>query len=333
MINLRYANINAKLKGMHAKFLNQDELFKLSRQNDMRNAIFFLRENIEDLSNLDENSDRILVEKELDKIIIDDINKIEKVLSSSEKELFEDFVSKYEIKCLIEAYKIVYSNNDMNDSQKIVDLWTSKIFKEINGITKATNSEQFLNILKRTKYYKYVKEYIEKKDFKVNDLETILYKVYFENLYKNLKRIDKNLVDIIGRNIDLLNINWIFRMNKYYNISNENIKEKLINVYYKIDKKIIENLINSKDYDEFKKIVDKTEYLIIMNDKEVDLDNKIDKYLYQKCKKVFMFQKYNLNTVFSYMYLKEFEKQNIINILGGISYNIERKVIDKRIIT
>lgn len=41
MINLRYANINAKLKGMHAKFLNQDELFKLSRQNDMRNAIFF----------------------------------------------------------------------------------------------------------------------------------------------------------------------------------------------------------------------------------------------------------------------------------------------------
>lgn len=333
-MNLRYASINAKLKGMHAKFLNKDELYQLSRQNDLKNAVYFIKNELEVLENLDENGSRLAIEKELDKMIIKDIYKIEKILPKKEKEIFEIYVSKYEIKCIIEIYKSVHNNIDINNSADLVRVWTNEIFKNIRQIDLATNDEQFLGILKKSRYYKIVKAFIENKAQSLADLEMALYKKYFKDLYSELVKLNKKALNLIGQNIDLLNIQWIYRMKKYYKLSKEEIMGKILDINYNLTKQSIEDLLDLKDYEDLKRIIKSTKYARIVQDsEEKSLEYEINKYLYNKCKKEFVLGRYNINTVFSYMTLKEFQKQNIINILGGINYKIDKREIENKIIT
>lgn len=265
MINLRYANINSKLKGMHARFLSKEDLYQLSKQKNFKVAVYFLKNELDVLKNIDENADRLMIEKELDRIIINDINKIKRLLNNKEQEIFEKFISKY----------------------------------EINRITEV---------------YKYIR--------------------YFKSLFFSVKTSGKDLTNLIGEKIDLLNIEWIYRMKKYYKLPEEKIRNNLIDVQYKIKEKEIKDLLNVKDFEEMKKIIKSTEYAkIAENIDETNLEHEIDKYFFRKCKKEFEIAKYNLNTVFCYMFLQEFQKKNLINILGGISYGLGQKEIENKIIT
>ena len=333
-MNLRYANINAKLKGMHAKFLNKDKLYQLSRQNDLKNAVYFIKNELDVLENLDENANRLIIEKELDKTIIKDIYKIDKILPKKEKEIFKIYISKYEIKCIIEIYKSVHNNIDINNSVDLVKLWTDEIFKNIGQIATATNNEQFLKYLKKSRYYKIVKSFIESETENLAELEMALYKKYFKDLYSSLIKLNKKALNLIGQNIDLLNIQWIYRMKKYYKLSKEEIREKILDINYNLTNQSIEDLLDLKDYEDFRKIIKSTKYAkIVKNTDEKSLEYEINKYLYNKCKKEFIIGRYNINTVFCYMTLKEFQKQNIINILGGINYKIDKREIESKIIT
>ena len=332
--NLKYANINAKLKGMYSRFLSKEELEKLSKQNNLKAAVYFIKNELDVLNSIDENVDRRYLEKELDKTLIEDICKIKEILNSKDREIFDICISKYEIKCIIEAYKMVQNNIGSEDIEKNIFLWTDKVFKNIKGIEKSKDIEQFIKTLKRSKFFNTVNNYIQSKNENKADLETNLNKVYLKNLYNKAPKVSKKAQELIGENIDLLNISWIYRMKKYYNLSEEKVMENLIDVNYKIDKNQIKKLINSSNDEEFKENIKSTKYAKILGKEPLNLlELTINKYIYKKCKNEFSKAEYNLNTVFCYMRLKEYQKQNLINILGGISYNLDQKVITEKIIT
>ena len=334
MKNLKYANINAKLKGMHAKFLSKEDLEQLSKQNDFKNAVYFLKNEFEVLENINENSDRRIIERELDKTIIEDIEKIKKILNSSDKEIFNLFISRYEINCIIESLKNIIYKKDLSDSKEIVSVWTDRVFKYIKDIENSKSIDQYLERLRKSKYYIVVKEYLDEKNEKIANLDTKLNKIYFKDLDNSLKELNGRTIELIGENIDLLNISWMYRMKKYYKMSPDEIQKRLIDVNYKLDNKEIKNIIDSEDIEDLKQKLISTNYAhIVEKASEDNLELEVNKYLFRKYKKCFIESEYSISTVISYMMLKEFQKQNIINILGAISYNLDKKEILNRIIT
>lgn len=58
VVNLKYASINAKLKGMAVKRLNEDDIFNLIKQIDLKSAVYVLKTEINELNDLDENTDK-----------------------------------------------------------------------------------------------------------------------------------------------------------------------------------------------------------------------------------------------------------------------------------
>ena len=335
--NLRYSNINAKLKGMNAKGLNKKDIYDLAKQNDFSSAVYFLKNELEVLKNINENSDRIMIEKELDKITINDIYKIERVLNQKEKEIFDKFISKYEINCIKEVLKNLNNNVDMKKKLENIDIWTKNVFKHIDGITNVDTEDEFLAKIKKSLYYKLIKKYFEEKDgfenISINEIEILLDQKYFLDLFKVAKEYDSNLENLIGERIDLLNIIWIYRMKKNYNISNEETESKLIKVNYKLSKKMNYELIKANDFEEMRKILkDSCYWKIVENTKENELEKNIDKYLYKKYELEFSKSKYNISMVFCYMFLQEIKMQNIIIILEGLNYYMPRSEIERKII-
>lgn len=335
--NCRYAVINAKLKGMHSNSLTKDDIRELMKQNDLKNAIFFLKNELEVLKNIDETSSRDKIEEELSIITINDIIKIERLLNKKDKEIFNNFIAKYEIRCIKEVLRDISRNFDSNFKKENIDIWTSKIFKEIKGVSETKTLDEFLYKIRKTNYYNLINDTIDEKGeinrLILNDIEIELDKFYFEQLYKNIKKHSKNACNIIGEKIDLLNIEWIYRIKKNYIISKEEIEKKIINISFKINNEIIKRLINAKDFEEMKNILSKTAYAkIFENVNENEFSKNIQIYLYKKYEKVFQSSKYDISTIFAYMLLQEYMNKNIIVVLEGLNYNVDKEIIDKKLI-
>ena len=180
------------------------------------------------------------------------------------------------------------------------------------------------------KYNKILKKYQEQENINVFEVENEIDKLYFETLYDTVKT-QTNLRKIIGSEIDLLNVLWIFRMKKYYNFEEEKIKQILIKRYYKLNSKIINNIIKARTFEEIKEIMSKTVYKkVFINENELEED--IDRYLYEVNKKIFQNDITSIAYIFAYVNMIDYENNDIINTIEGIRYNMDKQEILERLV-
>lgn len=257
-MNLKYASLNAKLRGMKAKKLNSRNQEELLKQENLKSAIIILKENVEELKNLSEKASIIELENEIKRIELNDITKIIKLLSDKDKEFIKVFMSKYEI------------------------------------------------------------------------LET---QEYFSKIIKEMKHLNSDVKELIGKKIDLINILNIYRIKKFYDVSEDEIKKLLINYNYKLKKQEIKEMIEASGYKQVEDIIKLSWYSKIVQDLDKkSLQKIVDEYIYNLAKSIFLKNRYNIGQVVSYLIIEEYKNKNIINILEGIYYKISKEEIKKKII-
>lgn len=330
-LGVKYPNINAKLKGMHSKRITKTDLEDLIKQNSLKNAVLLLKIKSEIFKNSDENIDRLEIESLLEKDQINNILKIEKLLDHKDLEIFKMFLSKYEIKCVKSMFRKLFSDDKTNDIiVQNVKNWTQNVFEDIKGIETVENFYEFFEAIKRMKYNKILKKYQKQEDINVFEVENEMDKLYFETLYDTIKK-EANLKKIIGSEIDLLNVLWIFRIKKYYNFEVQKLENILIKRYYKLNPKILNKLTCINSFEELKEVMQETVYKSVFTDEE-DLEENIDRYLYNINKKIFRNDTMSMAYIWGYINMVEYENNDIINTIEGIRYNMEKKEILRRLV-
>ena len=331
ILGVKYPNINAKLKGMYSKRITKTDLEDLVKQNNLKNAVLLLKAKNEIFKNSDENIDRLEIESLLERDQINNILKIEKLLDNRDLETFKMFLLKYEIKCVKSMFRKLFSDDKTNDIiVKNVKNWTQNVFEEIKGIETVENFYEFFEAIKRMKYNKILKKYQKQEDINVFEVENEMDKLYFETLYDTIKK-EANLKKIIGSEIDLLNVLWIFRIKKYYNFEVQKLENILIKRYYKLNPKILNKLIDINSFEELKEVMQETVYKSIFTDEE-DLEENMDRYLYNINKKIFRNDTMSMAYIWGYINMVEYENNDIINTIEGIRYNMEKKEILRRLV-
>ena len=331
ILGVKYPNLNAKLKGMYAKRITKSDLEDLIKQNNLKNAILLLKSKCDIFKNADENIDRLEVESLLERDKINDILKIQKLLDKKDTEIFEIFLLQYEIKCVKSIFRKLFSDDKTDDIIiKNVKMWDETLFKDIKGIETVQNFYEFFEAIKRMKYNKILKKYQEQENINVFEVENDIDKLYFETLYDTVKN-EVNSKKIIGSEIDLLNILWIFRMKKYYHLEDEKINQILIKRYYKLNPNIIKKVIQTNSFEEIKETMKKTVYINVFTS-ENDLEENIDKYLYEINKKIFRNDITSIAYVLAYVNMIDYENNDIINTIEGIRYNMDKTEILKRLV-
>ena len=180
------------------------------------------------------------------------------------------------------------------------------------------------------KYNKILKKYQKQEDINVFEVENEMDKLYFETLYDTIKK-EANLKKIIGSEIDLLNVLWIFRIKKYYNFEVQKLENILIKRYYKLNPKILNKLTCINSFEELKEVMQETVYKSVFTDEE-DLEENIDRYLYNINKKIFRNDTMSMAYIWGYINMVEYENNDIINTIEGIRYNMEKKEILRRLV-
>lgn len=332
--SIKIPSIHAKLNGMYAQKIKKSDLEELIKQNTTKQAIALLKSLNDEFKELEENPRRINIKILLDNILIKDIKKIYRLLNSKDKEVFLNFISIYEVKCIKSVFRKLSSGSVINERTNEVENWVTKIFRNLIGIENSKNYEEFKVFLNKTPYYS-IFEYEQNDIQKINifEIENKLDKLYFENIMKVAKKYNNNLENMIGKQIDLNNIVWINRVKKHYDFSDEQIRRIIINKNYKLKKIDIENLIQANNEDEVKNILKNTFYTKYVNfDDEGELEEQVDKYLYNVYKKCFRSNIFDISTVYAYINMTELENNDIMNVVEGIRYHLSRDEIRKKLV-
>ena len=320
---IKYPSINAKLKGMYAKRLKDDDLQDLAKQNNLKSAVAILKNKSSSLNVLSEDADREQIEKVLNGEIIYDIEKIVKYLDKNDTQIFNLLISKYEIRCIKKAIKLLYSKNEYDENIKI---WTNTIFTDLKGLESIKSIDEFFKIINNTKYKKILKKYFENKDteYSIFEIENELDKMYLKSIYNSAGN-NKNLKKMIGAKIDFTNILWIYRMKKYYNFSEDKIEKSIIDINYALKKNQILLLVKAKN-------MKKTVYSNIATDDIYELECNMKKYLHGLYIKNFKSNLLSINCIYSYLNLVELENKDIISIIEAVRYGIDKEKLLKKLI-
>ena len=333
MLNkIKYPALNAKMKGMYAKELTEEELDELLRQHNLKDAILFLKMKFSSLDRINENMNRREIEQELNSLFIGNILKISKYLNKKELEIFKTFLSKYEIDLVKNVFRNLTTNRDSKIYLKNIDNWTERLFTGIRNINNVTTEKDFFDIIKGQDYYYIFEKYQNSINLiPIEELEITLDNYYFEKIYSIAREYNKELEDMVGTEIDLLNISIIYRSNAFFKYTSEEIIKLIIPIKYKLNKKNVSDLINSNSFEELIDVLDKTPYKgVFKNEDSLERDKK--QYLYNIYKKYFKEKLFNICTVFCNINLIDIEIKNIINIIEGIRYSIDKSEIQKKIV-
>ena len=327
---IKYPSINAKLKGMYAKRLKDDDLQDLAKQNNLKSAVAILKNKSSSLNVLSEDADREQIEKVLNGEIIYDIEKIVKYLDKNDTQIFNLLISKYEIRCIKKAIKLLYSKNEYDVNIKI---WTNTIFTDLKGLESIKSIDEFFKIINNTKYKKILKKYFENKDteYSIFEIENELDKMYLKSIYNSAGN-NKNLKKMIGAKIDFTNILWIYRMKKYYNFSENKIEKSIIDINYALKKNQILLLVKAKNIEELNEILKGTVYSNIATDDIYELECNMKKYLHGLYIKNFKSNLLSINCIYSYLNLVELENKDIISIIEAVRYGIDKEKLLKKLI-
>lgn len=327
---IKYPSINAKLKGMYAKRLKNDDLQDLAKQNNLKSAVAILKNKSSSLNVLSEDADREQIEKVLNGEIIYDIEKIVKYLDKNDTQIFNLLISKYEIRCIKRAIKLLYSKNEYDENIKI---WTNTIFTDLKGLESIKSIDEFFKIINNTKYKKILKKYFVNKDteYSIFEIENELDKMYLKSIYNSAGN-NKNLKKMIGAKIDFTNILWIYRMKKYYNFSEDKIEKSIIDINYALKKNQILSLVKAKNIEELNEILKKTVYSNIATDDIYELECNMKKYLHGLYIKNFKSNLLSINCIYSYLNLVELENKDIISIIEAVRYGIDKEKLLKKLI-
>lgn len=326
----RFAGINTKIRVLKSRLLKDEDYINLMEKKNVSEQVAYLRDNTvyhDLLEHISDFEDIQKVEFQLKRYIIIQFEKIIKYFSNDYERFYRALMLRYEVEDLKGYLRAIGREEAIDNKLQFVKDKHYKI--DVDKILKSNNLDEFIENLQGTIYYDALKPYKNEGDDKIIfHMEMNLDRLYFRSLQaesENLGSIDRKIFEnILGENIDLLNIEWIYRGIKYYNL----LPEELINYTLPYGSIFTYNELKEMCYsseEKLREIVLKSPYaLLFEEERDVDLymEINIKRYLYEKFINVFKKAKLDVGISIAYIHLLEFEIKDIISILESKKYEM-----------
>lgn len=334
MNTMQFSTVNTKVSALKSQMLGDDEFNDILKLDTVREVYDYLLEKtdyVEVLWSLkDTRIHRGEVESALYKYNIYNMEKLMYYLNDD----YKSFLKKYKVRYEVEDLKLVIEGVTGRSKLKNIEnhiLSSSKYTKiDFADLLKQTTLNKVLEKIKHTKYYRLLLPYAENIDEKFNFyIEMVLDRYYYNQLFIATKRLNsrdnKKSIELIRRNIDMLNLEWIYRGIKFYDMSKEEILNFILDHGYNYDYYQLKNLIYESDLKQLITILSKGEYGFLFNH-EVDIDlymeRRIERYLYYKTLNLYKTSILSFGKVMAYIQLIEFEVKDLISIIESKRYRL-----------
>lgn len=214
----------AKLGKLPSKEICRDLLY----EDSLERKLDIIRANKSEILNIYSKKD---MEIFLSNSLYDDLNSFLKFLKGEERNFFIKYISRFELQ-LIQLIVQAILNEHLKDSLDIIK--REKFSQNIN-VSKDDDFESFVEKSKSTRYYRTLYPFLNEnmqKDSIIFLISNSLNKFYYRDLLEETKKLPKNLGknlrEFIGREIDIFNIEMLFRLKNYFILNDYEIFNYLI---------------------------------------------------------------------------------------------------------
>jgi V/A-type H+/Na+-transporting ATPase subunit C len=321
----KFGALNTKLKVLQGRLLKNDDYNSLLKAETLEEAVEYLLSNtyygeflegfafngrnLEDLEVLMKNK------------YFENLERFSHFMTDFYKKFFNIVLMRYEVENIKFMLRALVKGESMDTARDHMLMHgTSKL--EYDLLLQSRNVGEFIEGLKGTNYHRvissYVNEPVEKMLFY---MEMSLDRLYFDILRKSTKRLAnqevQNVGALVGTNIDLLNIQWIYRGRKFYGLSSEELINYTLNGGKNLDFDELKKLCYATSPEETEALIKETVYGSIFKDVDnfdIYMERSIQRYLDK------MFSNHKTKNVMNvaetmvYMHKMEYEIRDLFSI-------------------
>ncbi|MEM3708459.1 MAG: V-type ATPase subunit [Nitrososphaerales archaeon] len=244
-----------------------------------------------------------------------------KITKGSLREFFEAYAKRLEVENIKRILRAKHVKEIITE-ELLVPIPREHTVVNFPAMIEAKDLEESLGILKETMYAPLIDKIELYKRYNTTLIfEGLLDKIYFGELWKNVKKLSENdIKKRIGKEMDLKNLILILGL-KAKNMPAELIEESLIEEYYKLDKKLISSLVKERPesiFDALLRTYYKNYFMKLRDEIEKgtmsEIEHSVFNSLYNEDLKNMHEKPFRLSFVISYLSLCEFEAKNITSI-------------------
>lgn len=333
----------AKIKSKYGKKIKYEDYRNLINSNSLSEVISYLKNNTyykDALSQVNpDNVHRGQLELLLEQNLFYDLGALYKY-ETGITSYFGNFLKQnYEIKQIVRYLTFLGGGKHKDYFMEMPMYFDQYTEIDLERLSLSKNYDEFLDALKKSPYNGILKKFKPKKNenLKMPEIEDALYTYMYGEMYKVIENMtdrieQQELRKMFDMIIDHLNFVRIIRLKGYYNQPPEEIKSHLL-PFGSLKEKQINLMLNAENDDEVIKIIDTLP--------QGKLFSKVD-YNYIGATSVMVRYKLCKNNMYhstspsviaiSYFFLCLIELENIINIVEGVRYKLEKEQIDKLLV-
>ncbi len=330
---MTYSGITTKIRAMQAKLLREEDFQNIAHLGSVSAAVEYLKEKpayAEYLNKMDASLyHRGNIEKILAQSLYNDYTKIFRFAGMAQKKFLKLYKKRYEVDLINYCLRIVFNHYDVP-----FDLEYKKAFFDkysdlsIEKLITSKNIDELVDNLKGSEYYEPLKRLRDSGAATLFDYDLALDLYYFSTFWKKEKKLLKGkeldiFVKDYGIKIDLLNLQWIYRAKKYYNMLPTDIYALTIPIQHKLKFEEFKTLVEAPNLDEFGKILEGTYY---SRRYYLNRERTLEKAYKDILKHLYLLDRrqnpYSVASINTYLFLKEEEIDKLTTALECIRYGL-----------
>lgn len=330
---MAYSGIVTKVRAMQAKLLTEKDFENIASLRSVPEIISYLKEKpayAELMNQMDVSLyHRRHVEKILYQSFYNDYTRIFRFAGLEQKQFLKLYLKRYEVDLINYCLRIVF-----NHYEKPFDLDYKKEFFDkysqisIDKLITSRNIDELVDNLKSTEYYAPLKR-LRDSSATLFDYDLALELYYFSTVWRKRKQVLRTKKELeiytrdCGTNMDLLNIQWIYRAKKYYHMLPPDIYSLTIPNHYRLRIDEFKSLVEAPTVEEFEHLLEGTYYA---RKYHID-DSKTMEQRYKEClMHLYLSDRrsnpYSIATITTYLFLKEDEIYKLTTALECIRYGL-----------
>ena len=333
---LSYSGISTKIRAMQSKLTHEEQIREILELSSVPQVAAYLKKTPEYSklwASLDETtSHRGLLEKSLKTSIFHNFSKIYQFANPEQRKFLDLYSRRYEIRVLKEIMTNLFDHRDTDpvDISPYREFFRRHSKLDIDRLVACSNMEEFVNALKGNEFYGPLSTIQNRESALLFDYGMALDLYYFSLIWHVRKKLfsGNDLAEITkayGEKFDMLNLQFIFRSKRYFNMAPADIYALLIPISYHLRRDDVRKLVESEGVDGFFAALKTTSYGSMFTTdlyQQPDLEELYEKVLDRVHRLTVQRQPYSIAALNTYLYFKEQEVQRIITVIEGIRYGL-----------
>ena len=332
---LEYSGIVTKTRAMEAKLLTPAQFEEIASLHNVPEVVEYLKKETAYADILEELAPEQLhrgsIEKILTRSLYRDYAKLYRFCGQKQRKLMKLRLKSYEVELINYCLRIV-----INHYQKPFDLDYKRPFFDrysqisIEKLITSRTTDELIETLKDTEYYEPLKKLKDSPSVTLYDYDLALNLYYFTTLWKARKKVfkkeDKELYQRdCGTQIDLLNMQWIYRAKKYFNMKPADIYQLILPIHYRLSTDLIKGMVEATTLEELQTLCNQTPYARRYESTEqLTMEQMYSECLHHLYTIDRRRNPYSIAAVNTYLFLKEEEIDKLTTALECVRYGLTR---------